>query len=225
DTGVGIAEALRQRLFTPFSQHDASTTRKFGGTGLGLAISQQLAQMLGGSLEAPRPDPGAARGAVFELLLPIPEGAAMLSGPEPDAPPASVVAATAKIRLSGRILLAEDGVDNQRLLQHVLRTAGATVLLAENGTEAVAAARAADPPFDLVLMDMQMPEMDGYEATVALRQAGVDTPIVALTAHAMAGDRERCLAAGCNDYLTKPIDRATLLGTCGHWMLAQRRAA
>ena len=224
DTGVGLSDALRERLFTPFSQHDASTTRKFGGTGLGLAISHQLAQMLGGSLDAPRPDPGAPRGAVFELLLPISTDARMLDGPEPEQS-AAVPAPAAKVRLQGRILLAEDGPDNQRLLQHVLRTAGATVHLAINGTDAVAAARGATEPFDLVLMDMQMPEMDGYEATVALRAAGIRAPIVALTAHAMAGDRERCLAAGCNDYLTKPIDRATLLSACQRWMVAQREAA
>ena len=224
DTGVGLSDALRERLFTPFSQHDASTTRKFGGTGLGLAISHQLAQMLGGSLDAPRPDPGAPRGAVFELLLPISTDARMLDSPEPEQS-AAVPAPAAKVRLQGRILLAEDGPDNQRLLQHVLRTAGATVHLAINGTDAVAAARGATEPFDLVLMDMQMPEMDGYEATVALRAAGIRAPIVALTAHAMAGDRERCLAAGCNDYLTKPIDRATLLSACQRWMVAQREAA
>jgi CheY-like chemotaxis protein len=116
--------------------------------------------------------------------------------------------------LRGRVLLAEDGPDNQALISSVLRRAGLEVELANDGQiacEKVLAARDADAPYDLILMDMQMPMMTGYEATAALRREGVRVPILALTAQAMAGDRDKCLAAGCDEYLSKPIDRGRLL--------------
>ena len=119
-----------------------------------------------------------------------------------------------------RILVVDDSIDNQRLLRMLLTKAGATVVLAENGRvacdlvgEGTGASR-----FDLILMDIQMPEMDGYEATRRLRQMGFRKPIIAVTAHAMTGDREKCLAAGCDDYLTKPVDKQTLHATVSHWL-------
>jgi CheY-like chemotaxis protein len=126
-------------------------------------------------------------------------------------------AAAEEPRLEARILVAEDGLDNQRLISMILRNAGAEVLVVSNGLLAVE--RASAEPFDLVLMDMAMPEMDGYTATRTLRERGCELPIVALTAHALSGERRRCLEAGCSEYLAKPVDRAKLIGTL-HRLLA-----
>jgi two-component system CheB/CheR fusion protein len=217
DTGIGMTVEHRQRIFHPFSQADTSTTRSFGGTGLGLTISRRLAMILGGDVELVRSEPGA--GSTFRLRFraePAP-GAALVD--EPSVKHAVVPAAESLVdaTLPGRrILLAEDGPDNQRLISFLLRKAGADVTVVENGRaalEKVLAAVNGPTPYDLVLMDMQMPVMDGYEASRTLRDAGYEGPIVALTAHAMAGDREKCLAAGCSEYCTKPIDRRRLLET------------
>jgi signal transduction histidine kinase/CheY-like chemotaxis protein len=194
DSGVGIPAKDLERIFTPFGQVDASHTRRFGGAGLGLAISRRLAKLLGGTLGVVS-EPG--RGSTFRLEIDAPAVASALAEP-----PAR----------RARVLLVEDGADNQRLIRALLRPR-ADVALAENGAQALAQALAAleaGEPYDLVLMDMQMPVMDGYEATLRLRESGYTAPIVALTAHAMSGDRERCLAAGCDEYLTKPIDRTRL---------------
>lgn len=209
DTGIGMSGEQLSRLFQPFSQGDLSTTRRFGGTGLGLIISKRLATLMGGDILV-RSEPGT--GSTFSVL--IDPGALgdtdMLRGLKE-----SMVAAPAKQpvvarqRLEGRILLAEDGPDNQRLISSHLRKAGAEVTIADNGRIAVNFAAA--QPFDLILMDMQMPELDGYGAASELRRMGLTVPIVALTAHAMSGDREKCLSAGCTDYLAKPVDRDVLI--------------
>ena len=214
DTGIGMSSEQISRLFQPFSQGDSSTSRRFGGTGLGLMISKRLAEMLGGDVTV-KSQMGA--GSTFQVTIATGSLAgvalvksgpvrALRASPAPDpAPPPQ--------RLTGRILLAEDGPDNQRLIAFILRKGGAEVETASNGRIAVEKALAAEHagrPFDLVLMDMQMPELSGYEATRALRQLGFTRPIIALTAHAMASDREKCLAAGCDDYASKPIDRAAL---------------
>ena len=207
DTGIGISEQDREKIFATFGQADASHTRRYGGAGLGLSISRRLAVLLGGSLEVTS-DVG--RGSEFRLTLPAPECAA---------PDESAAAARARaparrpIRPGARVLLAEDGPDNQRLVRALLRPAKVELVIVENGVQAVDQALAAldsGAPFDLVLMDMQMPMMDGYEATRRLRSQAYDLPIVALTAHAMSTDRARCLEAGCDDYLSKPVDRAAL---------------
>jgi signal transduction histidine kinase/CheY-like chemotaxis protein/HPt (histidine-containing phosphotransfer) domain-containing protein len=213
DTGIGLDPDVLSRLFLPFTQADPSTSRRFGGSGLGLAISRRLARMLGGDLYATSA-PG--RGSTFTAEIdpgplagtPMVDGSRLpLDVPEPAPAVAPVLASPA--RLEGRILLAEDAPDSQRLIRHYLVRAGAQVDVVANGR--LACEQALARPYDLVLMDMQMPEMDGYAATAALRRAGYRGPIVALTAHAMDGDRDKCLAAGCDDFATKPIDPATLL--------------
>ncbi|HEX6810856.1 MAG TPA: ATP-binding protein [Planctomycetota bacterium] len=214
DTGIGLDEAQAAQVFEPFRQAGVSTTRMFGGTGLGLAISRKLARALGGDVVV-RSTPG--KGSCFKLSIAANAVAASNGKAASTAGTAGAQAGDTG-RLRGRVLLAEDGEDNQRLLRFLLERAGASVELAENGRVALQLAREARAigrPHDLILMDMQMPELDGYSTARALREDGVATPIVAVTASAMTGDRERCLVAGCDDFLTKPIDRAALLAVCG----------
>ncbi len=217
DTGIGMAPEQTAKLFEAFTQVDASATRRFGGTGLGLSISKRLAEMHGGNIAVI--DSQAGVGTRFRAAISIGplEGVRMLDDPAAATVSKPATAATTgELRLDCRILLAEDGPDNQRLITHVLEKMGAEVTMVENGELAVQAAVAArdeGTPFDVILMDMQMPVMDGYEATGLLRHMGYRHPIVALTAHAMAGDRQKCIRAGCDDYATKPIDRKRLLET------------
>ncbi|CAG0994573.1 two-component system, sensor histidine kinase [Phycisphaerales bacterium] len=221
DTGIGMSEEHLAGLFRPFSQCDSSHSRRYGGSGLGLAISQRLAGILGGAIGVSS-KPG--RGSTFTLAInaDIPEGVRMINSPEEAvADPEPEAHPSLTQRLNGNVLLVEDGPDNQRLISFLLRKAGANVELADDGEagiEATLAAARAGRAFDLILMDMQMPRMDGYEATRTLRQSGVSTPIVALTAHAMSGDREKCLAAGCDEYIRKPIQRGTMLAICANFL-------
>jgi signal transduction histidine kinase/CheY-like chemotaxis protein len=214
DTGIGIEPGKLQALFKPFIQGDASMTRRFGGTGLGLAISRRLARMMGGDIQVTSE---AGRGSVFmvEIGTGAIDGVPMVSRlPAEDAGQASTSSAPGARDRTIRVLVAEDGEDNRRLVTHHLAKAGMHASIASNGMEAIdlalASQRSGDP-FHLILMDMQMPELDGYEATRRLRREGWRGPIVALTAHAMSGDRERCIEAGCDEYLAKPIDRRSLL--------------
>ncbi len=206
DTGIGISAEDRLRIFQPFVQVDGSYRRRSGGAGLGLSLSSRLVELLGGTLAV---ESELGRGSTFRVTLP-------LGRPEPAAAPAPLEPlAAAPPSLAGAwILLAEDCADNQRLIASFLRRAGAMVEIVGNGRLAldrVAEAERAGEPFDLVLMDMQMPELDGCEATRALRAGGCGLPIVALTAHALPAHRDECLAAGCDDYLTKPVERIALL--------------
>jgi CheY-like chemotaxis protein/HPt (histidine-containing phosphotransfer) domain-containing protein len=217
DTGIGMTEEQIARLFEPFAQADASTTRRFGGTGLGLAISSRLAQLLDGTLDVVA-TPGA--GSTFTLRLDV-----AIADAVPASAPAKERPGEPAPRLRARVLLAEDAPDSQRLLAFYLRKAGADVEVASNGRLACDQVRRASETgraFDLVVMDMQMPEMDGYEATAAIRGMGVRTPIIALTAHALRADRQRCLDAGCTDYLAKPVERGVLLRRLRDHLDAQR---
>lgn len=215
DTGIGMTADQVARLFHPFMQADCSTTRKFGGSGLGLSISKRLAEMLGGDIEVrTAPDEGSTFRVTVRAgsLAGVPMSAAVRSSPRP--PVAEVPPPDSAARIDCRILLAEDGPDNQRLISFVLRRAGAEVELVENGQLAVERALLAKRdgrPFGVILMDMQMPVLDGYDATTQLRGQGYRGAIVALTAHAMSNEREKVLAAGCDEFATKPIDLPSLL--------------
>jgi CheY-like chemotaxis protein len=223
DTGVGMTPEQMSRLFQAFSQADGSTTRRFGGNGLGLAISHRLAALLGGTLTGKSQ---IAVGSIFTLTLPVnQQDSAALFEPalKLDLAPAAEPCRQTAPKLAGTILLVEDGVDNQRLLSTHLRRAGAQVVVAENGR--IALEQFDRQAFYLILMDMQMPEMDGYQATRRLREMGCRLPILALTAHAMAEDREKCLKAGCDEFLTKPIDQQKLIRVCAEFLakVPQRR--
>ncbi|MGA2796563.1 MAG: ATP-binding protein, partial [Thermoguttaceae bacterium] len=204
DMGIGMAEKEVQNLFQQFFQAETSTVRRFGGTGLGLAISKRLAEMLGGDVTLVKSQPGIGSHFRVTIATGSVEGVHMLEMPNLLSLQESVRKetigpnVTPSVLLTGSILLAEDGPDNQRLISHILTKAGAEVAIVDNGKKATDAARAAAKaghPFDLILMDMQMPVMDGYEATMALREEGYTGWIVALTAHAMASDRQKCLNA------------------------------
>jgi len=216
DTGVGMDPQQIAEVFNAFTQADESMARRFGGTGLGLTISKGLVEMLGGTLSV---ESELGRGSTFRFAIDVGplDGVHMLEGRTEVGPPAPTKGEQppgAAVKLSARILLCEDGIDNQRLISFVLRKAGAEVSVADNGQialEEVFQANEAGEPFDIILMDMQMPILDGYSATRLLREAGFDGPIIALTAHAMADDRQKCLDSGCDDYASKPINRAELL--------------
>ena len=203
DTGIGIPVDMQDKIFDSFTQADESLNRKYGGTGLGLAITSQLAELLGGKLTLTSAE---GKGSVFSLV--IPAGLDVTKQPPLNR---SVVTQrldtdseeTVQPHFSGHVLVAEDVEGNQVLLKTLLNRMGLEVTIAADGNEVLQ--RALTREFDLILMDIQMPYMNGYEATKALRKEGIKTPIVAQTAYAMKGDDKKCLEAGCDDYLAKPI--------------------
>ncbi|MBI3462367.1 MAG: response regulator [Planctomycetes bacterium] len=210
DTGIGIAPDVQERIFAPFTQADASTTRSYGGTGLGLAISSNLVELMGGRLWV---QSELGKGSTFFFAIGLSVAADAESLPRAGEGGESPFAAPHARSL--RVLIAEDTPANQRLIAQILQKRGHQTDVAADGREAVA--MASTHHYDVVLMDIQMPLMDGFQATHSLRalQAPGEPrlPIVAMTAHAMRGDRERCLAAGMDGYLSKPIDRAKLVET------------
>ncbi|HEX7446285.1 MAG TPA: PAS domain S-box protein [Pirellulales bacterium] len=212
DSGIGIAPEKREVIFQAFEQADSSTTRRFGGSGLGLAISKKLVELMRGRIWA---ESELGRGSRFHFTARFGVAAGPVATPRASLPLNEQPAATGSETRAARhlqILLAEDSVVNQKLAVYLLEKWGHSVTVVTTGREAVEAV--ARQPFDLVLMDVQMPELDGLQATAAIRRreaGGPRLPIVAMTAHAMVGDRERCLAAGMDGYLSKPIRARELL--------------
>ncbi|MCA1926301.1 MAG: response regulator [Thiobacillus sp.] len=208
DTGIGMLPETQARLFQAFSQADASTTRRYGGTGLGLAVSSQLAELMGGRIAV---ESSTGSGSRFTLMLHLPATEM----------PLAELPAQVSPHLHGRVLMVEDHPVNQKVLAHQLSEMGLDHDLAENGAQAIE--KLQNIPYDLVLMDWQMPEMDGLEATRRIRalagRAG-RIPIIALTANASSGFRETCLASGANDYLSKPYTEAALAALLGQWLQA-----
>ncbi|MEN6459423.1 MAG: ATP-binding protein [Thermoguttaceae bacterium] len=212
DTGVGIPAEKFGAIFDPFVQADTSVTREFGGTGLGLTICSRIAQALGGRVDV---SSQIGVGSTFTVAIdtgPL-DNVKIIAAPAADGMrSAHRQAQEGSLCLTDiNVLLVEDGHTNRRLFTVVLEDAGARVTPAENGQ--IGVDLALSQPFDLILMDMQMPIMDGYAAAAELRQRGVTLPIIALTAHAMKGDRQKCEAAGCTDYVTKPVDANVLIRT------------
>ncbi len=202
DTGCGIDQDQVQKLFAPFSQVDVTLKRKFGGTGLGLYLSKRIVGLLGGSLTLVRSEPNEGSTFLFKIDLGLHSSVVTEKKTKAEI--------STGIRLDGvRVLLADDAVDNQFLISHILKLAGAEVSIVSNGQEAVDKAKA--DKFDVLLMDIQMPNMDGCEATTQLRKEGYDGKIVALTAYALTEERERFLKSGFDDYISKPIQRNLLI--------------
>lgn len=227
DTGIGIPREKQAVIFEAFAQADGSTTRRYGGTGLGLTITRKIVEMMGGRISV-ESEPG--RGSTFCFTLPFPVSAGTDAGlvESITGPDVAVANTAARAELAGqtesslsspvRILVAEDNAANQKLVLYLLQKQGYTVELASDGREALAALEKAGPEaFSLILMDLQMPEINGFEATAIIRQmeedSGRHVPIIALTAHAMKGDMERCLDAGMDGYISKPVRREELIET------------
>ena len=219
DSGIGMTADQVKNLFQPFTQADSSTSRQFGGTGLGLSISRRLAELLGGTLEVVT---DAGRGSAFAFALPVPTLGNVgfeafgqhRAGRDVRESLSSSQAGSHK--LDCRVLVAEDVPTNQKLIRRILERAGAKPTICSGGRQAIEAFQVAEQqgnPFDIILMDVQMPEMDGYEATRTLRKGGCMTPIIFLTANVMEQDRESCFEAGGSGFVGKPIDRKLLTQT------------
>ena len=226
DTGVGISPEVQQTLFSPFTQADSSTTRRYGGTGLGLAISQRIVAQLGGEIEV-ESLPG--EGSTFTATLPFTRSRAPTAGASSHDRAAATSGeqpvAGAQRRRGYRVLVAEDDEINRLVVLRVLGDLGFRAEAVGNGRDVLAALERA--PFDLVLMDCQMPVLDGYQTTRRIRRGegdGRHLPIVAVTAHALKGERERCLAAGMDDYVSKPFTEEGLAAVLDRWLGGPRAA-
>ncbi|HYX38335.1 MAG TPA: ATP-binding protein [Oligoflexus sp.] len=210
DTGIGLTAEQAERIWAPFVQADSSTTRRFGGTGLGLTLSQRLAHALGGELVLTSSAIG--QGSHFTLNIdagPCEAWSETQEGASPELTKPSLPAQPSKRLVGARILLVEDSADNQILIERILSREGACVDVAENGEEGVS--RALSCNYDTILMDVQMPVLDGYGAVSKLRKRGYKVPIIALTARAMKGEHERAIAHGFSDHLSKPVDQRLIV--------------
>jgi PAS domain S-box-containing protein len=222
DTGIGISREMQDRLFQPFTQADASLTREYGGTGLGLAITKRLIDMMGGSIAFVTE---VNRGTTFRVTIPTTLGDTttvimprLLQSIEPY---------VANLQLDCRVLVVDDRREIRYLVSQFIEEVGGRVITVGDGQSAIEAVQQAkkdNRPFDLILMDTQMPGLDGYEATRQLRAQGFAMPIIGLTAGAMKGDREKCLQAGCDEYLSKPINRNALVGMVARFTRKDRTA-
>ncbi|HEX2702769.1 MAG TPA: response regulator, partial [Solirubrobacteraceae bacterium] len=214
DTGIGVEPRALQGMFERFTQADVSTTRKFGGTGLGLAISRELIELMGGAIGATSEF---GSGSTFWIELPLREPISANGGAPPSTGAADVtepIWSTPPL-----VLIVEDSTVNQIVAVRTLERCGCRTDVAHNGREALEMLDG--QRYDAILMDCQMPEMDGYQATAVLRareNGGPRVPVIAMTAHAMDGDRARCLAAGMDDYISKPIRRDSLIDTLRRWV-------
>lgn len=230
DTGIGIKPEFHQSIFDPFSQAEDAMTRNYGGVGLGLAVSRDLARAMGGDIVV---ESTVGQGSTFILTIDpgppiqnaddISDSTSQQSEPQDQSSPTTTLTPFQ----SYRVLIVDDSKDNRVLLKHYLKQSGAQIAFANDGQEAIDAVQDAinsNEPFQLLLMDMQMPVLDGYHATVKLRNLGVTVPIIAITAHALAGDREHCLSAGCDEYMTKPVDKQQLMDTCAALLAPGRDA-
>ena len=225
DTGIGMSAEVMERIFQPFQQADTSTTRQFGGTGLGLSISQRLVQLMGGRIQV-HSQPG--QGSRFEIRLPCPATTAPEAPPEADlaAPDSALSSLPARQRLTGvRVLAAEDNPVNQQVLEGMLEGEGALFRIVDNGALALDAVRQDPNGFDVILMDVQMPVMDGRVATRRIRQLAPGLPVIGQSAHAMTEERRLCLEAGMADTLTKPLNLETLVAAVLRQLPPDRRPA
>jgi len=217
DTGIGISAEKQKAIFEKFTQADTSTTRKYGGTGLGLAISQQLVELMNGQIGI---ESQSGAGSTFWFRLTLPQ-----VNEQKDVESFSheiQVDSASESKLSARVLLVEDSETNQKVASQMLETLGCKVDIAANGLEALD--KLAMASYDMIFMDCQMPVYDGYETTAEIRRregGQAHTPIVAMTAHAMIGDREKCLAAGMDDYIAKPVKKDTLANMLKHWLKSE----
>ena len=226
DTGIGMPPAQMDNLFHPFTQADASTTWRFGGTGIGLSISKQLAELMGGTIQGfSKPGQGSTFTVSVALGTVLPDAARKALGVQASACPSGEPLQSFTQLQGIRVLVAEDNEVNQFVTKAILENAGLIVSLAGNGREALEALDRA--PFDLILMDVQMPEMDGFETVRRIRSTArfAELPVIAMTAHAMSADREKSLEAGMSDHVVKPIDPSLLLATLLKWLAPRRYLA
>jgi PAS domain S-box-containing protein len=217
DTGIGIAPEFQEKVFAPFVQEDGSMSRQYGGAGLGLTISKKLAELLGGRITLTSEK---GKGSVFVLAMPanvdVEAQQPVLKNEKPSSEMDIDINKAEQKRFCGNILVVENVATNQMFMKAVLEKTGLQVTIAEDGAEGIS--KALERNFDIIFMDIQMPNVDGYEATRTLRSKGLKTPIIALTAGVLRGDREKCIQAGCDDYMSKPVVYLTLMATISKYL-------